>query len=103
MGIVNTCLKQEILAYLTRTRTALPVGEFAKLFRVSDVKIRAALSVLCADKLVEQVAIRSPTGDTRTRPITAYKAWDIGTRVDGARAILRAAMGETDANGEEPG
>jgi hypothetical protein len=102
-GVILAFLKQEILTYLKKTRAALTKSQVASLFRVGHAKADQALERLWRERLIVPANVVRSTGDGRERgDVTAWKAWELGTRVDGARAILRASTENSDADGAEP-
>jgi hypothetical protein len=96
--VTTAKLKHDVLDFLRRTQAALPKSRLCDEFKVGREKMDIAIGWLARDKLIQEIDMTVDCGGGRQRRVTAWASAAIGSRVDAARAILRAERIEGDAD-----
>lgn len=101
-GVVLASLKFEVLSYLRRTAATQPLDpvltrdQLMKTYGVGADRMETVLRWLVADGLVEIWDTARSTGLGRTNIRKGYRASPLGTRIDIAQTVLRAARDGAD-------
>jgi len=93
-------LKHDILELMRKTRGIFTKTDLCTHFNAGRERMGIALAWLARDGLIVESHVPRSTGDGRYRNITGWGLASIGSRVDAASAIFRAAQELEDA---EPG
>lgn len=91
-GVTAAYMKLEVLKYLRRSQAVLTRSQLSEAFKVGAEKMKTTLRWLLDDGLIEEWQTPRSTGLGREKGVTGYRASPVGSRVDAARAILRATQ-----------
>lgn len=96
--VTTAKLKQSVLDFLRTTQAAMPKSQLCDQFKVGREKMDIAIAWLSRDKLIREIEMTVDCGGGRRRRVCAWASSAIGSRVDAARAILRAERIGDDAD-----
>jgi len=102
-GVVLATLKLEVFKYLRRTAATQPMepaltrDQLMKTYGVGAERMETVLRWLKADGLIEEWDTARSTGLDRNRTVKGYRVSPLGTRIDIAQAMLRAARDGLDS------
>jgi len=105
-GVVLAQLKHAVLEYLRKAGRPATKTELTKIFRVGNDRMRDALAWLKAGGHIMEVPLIVPSGLGRTRPVAGISLASNSSRLDMARAIVRAETayaGSEDDDEDAPG